>query len=61
MDPGLTSIQILDYSITGHMNLEADVHTPLEEDVVQVRAGVVGRGGGGGAGGGGGWGWGGLH
>eukprot|EP00949_MAST-11_sp_MAST-11-sp1_P000706 g706.t1 len=34
--PGLTSINILDYSLTRHVNLEADIHFPEEPGIVQV-------------------------
>ena len=34
--PGLTSINILDYTLTGHVNFEADIHFPEEEGIVQV-------------------------
>jgi WD repeat-containing protein 35 len=34
--PGLTSISILDYTLTKHVNFEADIHLPEEEGVVQV-------------------------
>jgi hypothetical protein len=36
MDPGLTAVQILDYSLTGHVNLEADIRLPEPEGIVQV-------------------------
>ena len=36
MDPGLTAVQILDYSLTGHLNLEADIRLPEPEGIVQV-------------------------
>jgi WD repeat-containing protein 35 len=36
MDPGLTAVQILDYSLTGHINLEADIRLPEPEGLVQV-------------------------
>ena len=34
--PGLTSVNILDYSLTSHVNFEADIHFPEEEGIVQV-------------------------
>ena len=34
--PGLTSINILDYTLTGHVNFEADIHFPEPPGVVQV-------------------------
>ena len=34
--PGLTSIDILDYSPTEHCNFEADIHFPEEGDIIQV-------------------------
>lgn len=37
MDPGLTSVNILDYTLTRHINFEADIHLPEEAGVVQVR------------------------
>ncbi|KAF0700918.1 Aste57867_8566 [Aphanomyces stellatus] len=36
VDPGLTSINILDYSLTNHVNFEADIHYPEPPGVVQV-------------------------
>lgn len=36
MEPGLTAVQILDYSMTGHVNLEADIRLPEPEGIVQV-------------------------
>merc|ERR1740130_256348 len=36
VSPGLTSINILDYSPTNHINFEADIHFPEEPGVVQV-------------------------
>ncbi|KAH9080029.1 hypothetical protein Ae201684P_020608 [Aphanomyces euteiches] len=36
VDPGLTSINILDYSLTNHVNFEADIHYPEAPGVVQV-------------------------
>ena len=36
--PGLTSINILDFSHTNHINFEADIHFPEEPGVVQVRS-----------------------
>ena len=36
MEPGLTACQILDYSLTGHLNLEADIRLPEPEGIVQV-------------------------
>lgn len=34
--PGLTKIQILDYSITQYVNLEADIYFPEDQGVIQV-------------------------
>lgn len=34
--PGLTSVSILDYTLTKHVNFEADIHLPEDEGVVQV-------------------------
>ena len=34
--PGLTSVNILDYTLTNHINFEADIHFPEEEGIVQV-------------------------
>ncbi|KAJ8550446.1 hypothetical protein ON010_g10623 [Phytophthora cinnamomi] len=36
VDPGLTSINILDYTMTNHVNFEADIHFPEPPGVVQV-------------------------
>lgn len=36
LKPGLTSINILDYTLSDHCNFEADIHYPVEEGVVQV-------------------------
>jgi hypothetical protein len=36
MDPGLTAVQILDYSLAGHVNLEADIQLPEPDGIVQV-------------------------
>ncbi|ETV92521.1 hypothetical protein H310_13202 [Aphanomyces invadans] len=36
VDPGLTSVHILDYSLTNHVNFEADIHYPEAPGVVQV-------------------------
>ena len=36
MDPGLTAVQVLDYSLTGHINLEADIRLPEPDGIVQV-------------------------
>ncbi|KAF1331198.1 hypothetical protein FI667_g4547, partial [Globisporangium splendens] len=36
VDPGLTSINILDYTMTNHVNFEADIHFPKAPGVVQV-------------------------
>ena len=33
---GLTPVNILDYSLTSHVNFEADIHFPEEEGIVQV-------------------------
>ena len=34
--PGLTSVNILDYTLTKHINFEADIHIPADEGIVQV-------------------------
>ena len=36
VEPGLTSVDILDYTLTKHLNFEADIHLPEEEGIVQV-------------------------
>lgn len=36
VDPGLTSVNILDYSSTRHVNFEADIHFPEDPGIVQV-------------------------
>lgn len=36
VEPGLTSVNILDYTLTKHINFEADIHLPEPEGVVQV-------------------------
>lgn len=36
MDPGMTAVQILDYSMATHCNLEADIRMPEDEGIVQV-------------------------
>lgn len=36
MAPGLTSVNILDYSMTNHINFEADIHFPEAPGIVQV-------------------------
>ncbi|TYZ60327.1 hypothetical protein PybrP1_010820, partial [[Pythium] brassicae (nom. inval.)] len=36
VEPGLTSINILDYTMTNHVNFEADIHFPEAPGVVQV-------------------------
>ncbi|KAA0173097.1 hypothetical protein FNF27_05446 [Cafeteria roenbergensis] len=36
MDPGLTAVQILDYSLAGHVNLEADIQLPEPDGIVQI-------------------------
>jgi len=36
MAPGLTSVNILDYSLTNHINFEADIHFPEAPGIVQV-------------------------
>lgn len=33
---GLTAVQILDYSLAGHVNLEADIRIPEPEGIVQI-------------------------
>jgi len=37
VDPGLTSVNILDYMLTRHINFEADIRLPEPPGVVQVR------------------------
>lgn len=34
--PGLTTVDVLDYSPTEHVNFEADIHYPEEKDIIQV-------------------------
>ena len=34
--PGLTSINVLDFSPTKHVNFEASIHFPVDDGVVQV-------------------------
>jgi hypothetical protein len=36
VEPGLTSVDILDYTLTKHLNFEADIRLPEEEGIVQV-------------------------
>ena len=36
VEPGLTSVNILDYTLTKHINFEADIHLPEPEGIVQV-------------------------
>ncbi|CAE7263685.1 unnamed protein product, partial [Symbiodinium sp. KB8] len=36
VEPGLTSVDILDYTLTKHLNFEADIHLPEEAGIVQV-------------------------
>eukprot|EP01029_Cantina_marsupialis_P017869 TRINITY_DN4028_c2_g1_i1.p1 TRINITY_DN4028_c2_g1~~TRINITY_DN4028_c2_g1_i1.p1 ORF type:complete len:886 (+),score=286.50 TRINITY_DN4028_c2_g1_i1:119-2776(+) len=36
VEPGLTSVNILDYSLTDHINFEADIHLPVSDGIVQV-------------------------
>mmetsp|Transcript_24583 Transcript_24583/g.85476 ORF Transcript_24583/g.85476 Transcript_24583/m.85476 type:complete len:862 (-) Transcript_24583:94-2679(-) len=36
VEPGLTSVNILDYTLTKHINFEADIHLPEPDDVTQV-------------------------
>jgi len=36
VNPGLTTVDILDYSPTEHVNFEADIHYPEETDIIQV-------------------------
>lgn len=36
VDPGLTSIDVLDFTMTNHVNFEADIHFPEAPGVVQV-------------------------
>ncbi|RHY76921.1 hypothetical protein DYB38_014230, partial [Aphanomyces astaci] len=36
VEPGLTSVNILDFALTNHVNFEADIHYPEAPGVVQV-------------------------
>lgn len=36
VEPGLTSVNILDYTLTNHINFEADIHFPEAPGIVQV-------------------------
>jgi len=36
VNPGLTTVDILDFSPTEHCNFEADIHYPEESDIIQV-------------------------
>lgn len=36
VEPGLTSVNILDYSLTKHINFEADIQLPEDDGIVQV-------------------------
>ena len=36
VDAGLTSVNILDYTLTKHINFEADIHLPEPDGIVQV-------------------------
>lgn len=36
IQPGLTSIDILDYSLTKHINFEADIHLPVDKGITQI-------------------------
>jgi len=36
INPGLTSVQILDFNLTRHINFEAEINYPEEEGIVQV-------------------------
>ncbi|RYG56135.1 hypothetical protein EON66_03650 [archaeon] len=36
VDPGLTSVSILDYSHTRHVNFEADIYMPEDPGIIQV-------------------------
>jgi WD repeat-containing protein 35 len=38
VDPGLTSINILDYTLTKHINFEAEIRIPEDTGIVQVEA-----------------------
>ena len=38
VDPGLTSINILDYTMTKHVNFEAEIRIPEEQGIIQVEA-----------------------
>jgi len=36
VEPGLTAVNILDYSLTNHINIEAEIHFPEDPGIVQV-------------------------
>jgi hypothetical protein len=36
IEPGLTAVNILDYSLTNHINVEAEIHFPEDPGIVQV-------------------------
>ena len=36
VEPGLTTVKILDFTPTKHINFEADIHLPEDEGIVQV-------------------------
>jgi WD repeat-containing protein 35 len=38
VDPGLTSVNILDYTMTKHVNFEAEIKIPEESGIIQVEA-----------------------
>jgi len=38
VDPGLTSINVLDYSVSKHINFEAEIRIPEDTGIVQVEA-----------------------
>jgi hypothetical protein len=38
VDPGLTSVNILDYTVTKHVNFEAEIRIPEEKGIIQVEA-----------------------
>jgi WD repeat-containing protein 35 len=38
VDPGLTSVNILDYTMTKHVNFEAEIRIPEESGIIQVEA-----------------------
>lgn len=36
VEPGLTTVKVLDFTATKHVNFEADIHLPEDEGIVQV-------------------------